>query len=52
LTQALHDKSYYVRMNAALSLSRIGPRGIEALTEATRTDDRFAGDIARFVLKR
>jgi HEAT repeat protein len=52
LTGALHDKNYYVRMNAALSLSRIGPHGIEALTEATSADDRFAGDIARFVLKR
>ncbi|HXE97857.1 MAG TPA: HEAT repeat domain-containing protein [Dongiaceae bacterium] len=52
LTEALRDKNYYVRMNAALSLSRIGPRGIEALTGATLADDRFAGDIARFVLKR
>jgi HEAT repeats len=52
LRGALRDRHYYVRMNAALSLAKLGPPGIAALSEVVREDDRFAGDVARYVLKR
>jgi hypothetical protein len=52
LKDVLKDKNYYVRMNAALSLAKIGMHGVEALTEATLMDDRFAADVSRYVLKR
>lgn len=52
LKEALHDSNYYVRINAALSLAKFGAHGMEALSEATRDDDRFARDVSRYVLKR
>lgn len=52
LKNSLKDKNYYVRMNAAFSLAKLGLPGVEALTEATRTDDRFAVDVSRYVLNR
>jgi hypothetical protein len=52
LCAALRDRFYHVRMNAAMTLTKLGPSGIKALTETTRADDRFAGDAARYALKR
>jgi HEAT repeat protein len=52
LRTALRDRHYYVRMNAALSLAKLGPPGIAALSDVVQEDDRFAGDVARYVLKR
>lgn len=51
LKKSLSDENYYVRMNAAISLSKFGERGIKALNEGMQSDDRFAKDVSRYVLK-
>ncbi|BEH10562.1 HEAT repeat domain-containing protein [Geobacter sulfurreducens subsp. ethanolicus] len=52
LRQLLHDESYHVRINSALSLSRMGEAGLEVLVDATRSEDRFVRDVSQYVLKR
>lgn len=52
LKQLLHDESYHVRINSALSLSRMGEAGLEVLVDATRSEDRFVRDVSQYVLKR
>lgn len=44
------DSVWWVRMNAALSLKRMGERGIEKLKAIKPEPDRFAYDIANYVL--
>lgn len=51
LKKSLSDENYYVRMNAAISLSKFGERGIRALNEGMQSDDRFAKDVSRYLLK-
>lgn len=50
LHESLHDENYFVRVNAALSLSKLGDRGLAALQEAARSSDRFTVDVSRYIL--
>ncbi len=53
LRQALGDPSWWVRLRAALALRKIGEDGLsvlEAFREGGGEDDRYAADMARYVL--
>jgi HEAT repeat protein len=52
LRQGLSDPSYWVRRNAAESLTMFGERGKDILDEVLETSDTFAQDIARYQLER
>lgn len=50
LRSALNDKSWWVRLRAALSLRRLGPVGAEILRRVTPEEDRYAYEMARYIL--
>ncbi|MDH3732208.1 MAG: HEAT repeat domain-containing protein [Gemmatimonadota bacterium] len=47
---AIRDPSWWVRMRAALALRRLGSHGTSVLEELTPEDDRYAYEMARYVL--
>ncbi|MGD0584893.1 MAG: HEAT repeat domain-containing protein [Oryzomonas sp.] len=51
LEKLLHDDNYLVRYNSALSLADAGVLGIDILKLEAQGDDRFAREIAGYVLK-
>jgi HEAT repeat protein len=50
LGAALRDPSWWVRLRAALSLRRLGEPGLRALRGAQAEDDRYAYEMAQYVL--
>ncbi|MGD0883989.1 MAG: HEAT repeat domain-containing protein [Thermodesulfovibrionales bacterium] len=50
LKELLHDDNYYVRVNAALSLSKLGDKGLAVLHEGMLSTDRFTVDVSRYIL--
>lgn len=50
LRLALEDPSWWVRLRAGLALRRLGSDGVTALDRVRREDDRYAYDMARYVL--
>lgn len=52
LIDYMSDENWYVRHNAAESLYKQGERGINALNQLLKSDDKFARDAAGFVLQR
>jgi HEAT repeat protein len=52
LASVLKDRNYYVRINAAQALSKLGDKGIAVLTRYTSSDDHFARDMAHYMLSR
>lgn len=51
LEEALGDQNYYVRLNAALSLSQKGAAGHAALDRQTQSSDRFVREVSRYVMR-
>ncbi len=51
LAESLHDENYYVRINTAISLSRLGHAGIEMLQKASNSGDRFTRDVSQYILR-
>jgi len=51
LNEYLHDKHYFVRMNAARSLASLGREGLKVLTDNLQSTDRFTRELAHFMLK-
>lgn len=51
LRRALSDPSWWVRLRAALALRRLGPRGREILADVDPGEDRYAAEMARYVLE-
>ncbi len=51
LKPLLYDEHYYVRINAAKSLARMGPRGEEILRTEAGSEDRFVRDTIRYILQ-
>lgn len=51
LEQALGDQNYYVRLNAALSLSLKGEAGRAALARQSVSRDRFVREVSRYVMR-
>lgn len=51
LKETLHDRNYYVRINSAMSLARLGEKGVDALREATESPDKFTRDVAKYILQ-
>jgi len=47
---ALSDPAWWVRLRAALALRSMGPRGEELLRSVSREEDRYAHDMARYVV--
>jgi len=52
LESVLKDSNYYVRINAAQALSKLGEKGKAALIRLTSSDDHFARDMAQYILNR
>ena len=52
LEPALKDKNYFVRINAAQALSKLGEKGAAVLRRLTTSDDNFARDMAHYMLSR
>jgi len=52
LRNLLYDDFYYVRINAARSLSQLGDEGLSLLTREMKSDDPFVRDTARFMLRK
>ena len=50
LQRALSDPSWWVRLRAALALRRLGPGGREALERMNPSVDRYAAEMADYVL--
>jgi len=50
LRRALSDPAWWVRLRAALALRALGPRGADILGSVTREEDRYAHDMAEYVL--
>lgn len=50
LRRVLSDPSWWVRLRAALSLRRLGPAGPEILASVEPEEDRYASDMADYVL--
>jgi HEAT repeat protein len=50
LRLALSDSDWWVRLRAAVALRQLGLAGTHLLTEAQRGSDRFAQEMARYVL--
>lgn len=50
LQRALSDPSWWVRLRAALALCRLGPDGRRILESVDPEDDRYAADMADYVL--
>ena len=51
LRHLLYDDYYYVRINAARSLSKMGEEGLSLLKSEMNSDDHFVRDTARFMLR-
>ncbi len=51
LRHLLYDDYYYVRINAARSLSKMGEEGLSLLRSEMNSDDHFVRDTARFMLR-
>lgn len=51
LTTALYDENYYVRVNAARSLLKMGTAGHLILKKETKSLNRFTRDISNYVLE-
>lgn len=47
---SLHDPAWWVRMNAAEALSKLGPKGIEVLEKQNIQTDKFAYETSQHVL--
>jgi HEAT repeat protein len=52
LAERLRDEAFYVRLNAAVSLLRLGGDGRRALHRALDGTDRFARDVSAYALAR
>ena len=52
LEPALKDKNYFVRINSAQALSKLGEKGAAVLRRLTTSDDNFARDMAHYMLSR
>jgi len=52
LRNLLYDDYYYVRINAARSLTKLGEEGLSLLTAEMKSDDPFVRDTARFMLRK
>lgn len=52
LESALKDRSYYVRINAAQALAKLGDKGMAVLARLTGSSDNFARDMALYMLNR
>jgi len=52
LREALSDRSYWVRRNAAEALVSLGEKGYEILAHPERFEDGFAQDMVRYQLQR
>jgi len=50
LVFALRDPNWWVRLRSAISLRLIGPYGVEALRSLPPGEDRFAADMAGYIL--
>jgi hypothetical protein len=50
LRESLHDENYFVRVNAAHSLSKLGDEGRAVLHEGMLSPDRFTVDVSRYIL--
>jgi hypothetical protein len=50
LAQALRDPSWWVRLRAGLTLRRLGAPGIDILGQTDPDEDRFAFEMAQYVL--
>ncbi len=50
LTLAMRDTNWWVRLRAAIALRLVGAVGVEALSSIDPSTDRFASDMARYVL--
>jgi hypothetical protein len=51
LRESLRDENYYVRINSAITLSKLGEKGLSALGEEVDSNDRFTRDVSRYILK-
>jgi HEAT repeat protein len=51
LRRSLSDPSWWVRLRAALALRKLGPRGREILAAVDPGADRYAAEMARYVLE-
>jgi HEAT repeat protein len=51
LAECVTDVNYHVRVNAAVSLSQMGLRGHAALSALHHSNDRFARDVARYIMQ-
>jgi HEAT repeat protein len=52
LQNLLYDEFYYVRINAAKSLSKLGADGLSLLESEMNSDDPFVRDTVRFILRK
>ncbi len=52
LEEKLHDSAWWVRINAAEALSKLGKKGILALQQQSAVVDKFAYETAQMVLRR
>lgn len=51
LRRSLGDENWWVRLRSALALRKLGPMGSEILAAMTPEEDRYAHDIAQYVLR-
>jgi hypothetical protein len=51
LAECVTDANYHVRVNAAVSLSHMGLRGHAALSALRHSRDRFARDVAGYIMQ-
>jgi len=51
LRQKLYDRVYFVRLNSARALSRLGKIGISILEDERDSRDRFVRDVTRYLLQ-
>ncbi len=51
LSPLLKDKTWWVRMNSAIALKRLGKEGRKILEEQKAQEDRYAYEMAQYVLK-
>ena len=52
LRNLLYDDFYYVRINAAKSLSQLGEKGLALLKNEMNSEDPFVRDTVRFMLRK
>jgi len=51
LEALLSDKAWIVRFHSALAIKRMGAEGVKTLEKAAAGDDRYAADMAGYILK-